>query len=113
MTHTTLVVLLGITIWCALGMAALHAMTLSPMQFMKELDTAPPMIRTLAEARPALFVAVLVLQTVLFLAVWPLMLLWRIATLDYAYGWHRLTSHPLRPCTDEEIAEQEAEDSKA
>lgn len=98
MTPSTLATLLSITIWCTLGLAVLHWTNRAPIQYLKNVHTAPPKVQSIAQFQPALFAMVLAVQTLYFLAIWPLFLLRKLRSLDYSHGWHRLTGHPLRAC---------------
>lgn len=107
MTQTTQIIILCVVIWLALGCALMSSLgMLNPFKTdspgsLGELENA------ILRSRPVFFAALLaIIQAVLILA-WPLLLLWALVTFDYPYWFHRLTSHPLRECTEDEFAEED------
>lgn len=97
MTHTTLATLLSVIIWCTLGLAVLHWTNRAPIQYLRSIHTAPPKVQAIAEQQPALFVTVTVVQTICFLAVWPLFLVLKLRNLARSRGRRHVTERPQKP----------------
>ncbi|WP_405187327.1 hypothetical protein OG582_40585 (plasmid) [Streptomyces anulatus] len=97
MTLSTLTTLLVVIIWCTLGLAVLHWTNRAPIQYLRGIDTAPPPVQAIAQHQPVLFAMVLSLQTLCFLAIWPLFLVRKLSGIDYPRGWRRLIGHPRKP----------------
>lgn len=92
MTSSTLTALLVIIIWCTLGLAVLYWTNRAPIQYLRGIHTAPPQVQLIAERQPALFALVTAVQTLFFLAVWPLFLVRRLRSLNCSRS-----SRPRKP----------------
>ncbi len=84
-------------------MAFLTSRDSTPGRLFESDDEDARMLVAVGRRRPALFAVAMTVVFVVALVVWPLLALWELVTLDWAHWFHRLTSHPLRECTDEEI----------
>ncbi|MET9051207.1 hypothetical protein ABZW50_08645 [Streptomyces bacillaris] len=91
MTSSTVTTLLIVTVWCALGLAVLHWTHRAPIQYLRGIHTAPPRVQAIAEQQPALFALVLAVQTLCFLAVWPLFLVLKLRNLARSRARRDLT----------------------
>ncbi|MEU1783079.1 hypothetical protein ABZ545_26880 [Streptomyces abikoensis] len=112
-------VLIGALAYVLSGTALLSALKWTPGRLMTVMREENAVLDAAATAAPGVLSLVVALAWVAVMLLWPAIgVLLIVAAVAVAFSWvsawcHRLTAHPSRWCTDEEVAQSEAESARS